>query len=347
MQLNILCGKNTNKYMLCKYLAFCYAIRKSSAIYKDAEQNIAVGKSGVEWVIACLCSLLLTFSFQVSAVSAPIELTASADYFASSALSTSDALGQKPKYQLAIIIDDIGAKASDAAVFSLPKNITFSILPHTEYSTEFSYWASQQNREVMLHMPMESLNDENLGPHPLLASMYPKEIRSALLNALKTVPHAVGVNNHMGSKLTQMTLQMTTIMNELEANNLFFIDSRTTRFTKATRIAKQQGVKAASRSIFLDHVRTQEFLENQFALAIKRAKHHKKAILIAHPYPITLQFLAKTLPNLPTEIELITVSEYLQETDKFRTNPRLAMTTVNRFDYKALPKISEQISPQD
>lgn len=228
--------------------------------------------------------------------------------------------------QLAIIIDDIGAKPSDAKAFALSKYVTFSILPHTEYSTAFSYRASQQNREVMLHMPMESLHAENLGPGALLANMYPKQITSALLNALETVPHAVGVNNHMGSKLTQMTLQLTSVMKELEANNLFFVDSRTTRFSKATLIAKQQGVKAASRHIFLDHVQEVEFLERQFTLALERAKRDNKAILIAHPYPITLEFLQKKIAELPSYVELITVSEYLQERDKFRINPRLVMT---------------------
>lgn len=245
--------------------------------------------------------------------------------------------------QLAIIIDDIGAKASDAKAFALSKSITFSILPHTNYSTDFSYRASQQNREVMLHMPMESLHKENLGPGPLLANMYPKQITSALLNALETVPHAVGVNNHMGSKLTQMTLQLRSVMVELEANNLFFVDSRTTRFSKATLIAKQHGVKAASRHVFLDHIQDPAFLERQFELALKRATRFKKAILIAHPYPVTLEFLHKKLAQLPSHVELITVSEYLQERDKFRTNPRLAMAPKAAVS----SPLSSDIMPED
>lgn len=273
------------------------------------------------------------------AYATPVNVSAP---FEKPAATTSHKTIPKP-VQLAIIIDDIGAKASDAKAFSLSKDITFSILPHTEYSTQFSYRASQQNREVMLHMPMESLHKENLGPGPLLANMYPQEVKSALLNALKTVPHAVGVNNHMGSKLTQMTLQLTTFMNELEANNLFFVDSRTTRFTKATLIAKQQGVKVASRHVFLDHVQKEAFLTHQFELAINRAREHQKAILIAHPYPVTLKFLSEKLANLPPDIELITVSRYLQETDKFRINPRLAMAYKHSED----AEFQLSIAPED
>lgn len=234
---------------------------------------------------------------------------------------------QADKVQIAIIIDDIGAKASDAKAFSLSKEVTFSILPHTDFSTDFSYWASNQNREVMLHMPMESLHKDNLGPGPILANMYPVEVQGALLDALQTVPHAVGVNNHMGSKLTQMTLQMTSLMQTLEANNLFFIDSRTTKFTKAKLIARKQGVKSASRHVFLDHVQEPDFLAHQFKQLIKRARKHGKAIGIAHPYPVTLAFLETQLKELPFDVELITISEYLQEKDKFRVNPQLANTS--------------------
>ncbi|WP_371195614.1 divergent polysaccharide deacetylase family protein [Glaciecola sp. SC05] len=234
----------------------------------------------------------------------------------------SSVLAQSPS-QIAIILDDVGAKASDIKAFDLPKSVTFSILPHTNFSTPFSFKAAQQNREVMLHMPMESLNGEALGVGPLLSSMYPQQLQSALFAALGTVPHAVGVNNHMGSKLTQMTLPMQTVMKTLANNNMFFVDSRTTRFSKANLIADEFGVTAATRHIFLDHEQNEDFIKQQFAKLIKRARKNGKAIGIGHPYPLTLAYLRDAIQNLPPDIEVITVSEYLRETDKFRINPHL------------------------
>lgn len=228
---------------------------------------------------------------------------------------------------ITIIIDDIGAKPNDRKAFNIDKRVTFSILPHTEYSEQFSFMSAAQNREVMLHMPMESLHNENLGPGPLLTTMYPQEVERALLSALQTVPHAVGVNNHMGSKLTQMTLQMSSLMATLEKNNLFFIDSRTTKFSKAKKIAARFGVKTARRNIFLDHVQNESFLNAQFDKLIDQAQREGKAIGIGHPYPVTISFLEKKLANLPKNIELITVSQYLDEENKFRINPLLAAQT--------------------
>jgi polysaccharide deacetylase 2 family uncharacterized protein YibQ len=233
---------------------------------------------------------------------------------------------ERPTSQIAIIIDDMGGKSGDTKAFSLSRYITFAILPHTPFSAEFSYRAAQQNREVILHMPMESLNNEALGVGPLLSDMYPQQIQQALYAALATVPHAVGVNNHMGSKLTQMTLPMQSMMQVLASNNMFFVDSRTTRFTKATLIANDLGVTTASRHIFLDHEQDPAFLKRQFNRLIQHARRNGKAIGIGHPHAVTLAFLPQALANLPADVELITVSQYLEETDKFRINPQLVLS---------------------
>ena len=241
------------------------------------------------------------------------------------------------KAQITIILDDVGAKSADKKAFSLPRNVTFSILPHTRFSTDFSFLAAQQNREVMLHMPMESLNGEALGVDPLVSSMFPQQLHNALLRALSTVPHAVGVNNHMGSKLTQMTLPMQSVMKTLSQSNMFFIDSRTTRYTKAGLIAQQNGISSATRHVFLDHQRSPQFVEQQFARLIKLARKNGKAIGIGHPYPVTLNFLHEALANLPADIEVVTVSQYLKETDKFRINPHLVKQNESEIQQDVAP----------
>ncbi len=232
---------------------------------------------------------------------------------------------QRKKAQIAIIIDDIGNKRADAEAFALPEKVTFSILPHTRFSKQFSTFSHHQGREVMLHMPMESLHGEALGDGGLLASMYPEQIESALMQALESVPHAIGVNNHMGSKLTQITLQMNAVMEVLVNNNLYFVDSRTTKFTKAHHIAQQHGVASGQRHVFLDHQANEAFLDKQFEQLIRKARRNGSVIGIAHPYRVSIEFLKRKLAELPDDIELITVSEYLAIDQFYDTQqPRLA-----------------------
>lgn len=216
--------------------------------------------------------------------------------------------------QIALIIDDMGYKQQDSQAFALPRAVTFSILPHTPFSTPYAEKAQQQQREVMLHMPMESLAGKKLGPGALTSDMLQKDIQHTLQQALASVPYARGINNHMGSKLTQLTLPMQTTMDFLKSQDLYFVDSRTTRYSKAEKIAKSRGVKALHRHVFIDHFPNPKHMQQQMQRLVRIAKKHHKAVGIAHPYPETLAFLQDYLPQLPQEVNLVPLSQLLQET---------------------------------
>jgi polysaccharide deacetylase 2 family uncharacterized protein YibQ len=215
---------------------------------------------------------------------------------------------------IALIIDDIGNKRQDAQAFELPSEVTFSILPHKPLSQVYSLRAEQQQREVMLHIPMESLHGNRLGPGGITSDMVPSLITHLLSEALLTVPNAVGVNNHMGSRLTQLTLPMSVTMEFLHERGLYFVDSRTTRFSKAENIAKQKGVLSTKRNVFLDHIADYEHIDAQFKRLIHLAKKYGQAVGIGHPYPQSMQYLKAHLPTLASQgIRLVPLSDLLNE----------------------------------
>jgi len=226
--------------------------------------------------------------------------------------------------EIALIIDDMGYKQQDSLAFRLPSAVTFSILPHTPFSTPYAEKAQQQQREVMLHMPMESLAGKKLGPGALTSHMLQEDIQHTLRQALTSVPYARGINNHMGSKLTQLTLPMQTTMDFLKSQDLYFVDSRTTRYSKAEKIAKSRGVKALHRHVFIDHFPNQKHMRQQMNRLVRIAKKHQKAVGIAHPYPETLAFLQDYLPLLPQEVSLVPLSQLLKEGKPSLTQSRLS-----------------------
>lgn len=214
---------------------------------------------------------------------------------------------------IVLIIDDMGNTRRDAEAFSLPSEVTFSILPHTPLSKKFAQRALTQNRDIMLHIPMESLAGNRLGPGALTSSMHPHLLRETLEEAIDSVPNAIGVNNHMGSKLTQLTLPMRTTMDVLFERNLFFVDSKTTRYSKAINIAEQKGVLHVSRHIFLDHFAESKHIDNQFKRLVRIAKKYGTAIGIGHPYPQTVNYLKSSLPLLSDEnVRLIPISKVIK-----------------------------------
>ncbi|WP_416307039.1 divergent polysaccharide deacetylase family protein [Neptunicella sp. SCSIO 80796] len=214
---------------------------------------------------------------------------------------------------IALIIDDMGNSRVDEAAFDLPAAITFAILPHTPFSEEFAARSAAQDREVMLHMPMESLAGNNPGPGTITSTMQPELITQKLQYALANIPNAIGINNHMGSKLTQLTLPMTTTMAFLRKHGLFFVDSRTTRYSKAEKIAQKQGVMAWHRNVFIDHTLNTEQMNIQLQRLVRIARKYRQAVGIAHPHPATLKFLQQHLPQLrEAGIELIPVSQVFE-----------------------------------
>ncbi|WP_240615526.1 divergent polysaccharide deacetylase family protein [Alteromonas facilis] len=220
--------------------------------------------------------------------------------------------------KVALIIDDMGYRKSDEKAFELPRHVTLSILPHTAKSTQFSQKAQQQGRVVMLHLPMETLQPRTLGPGALLASMDSGFMLQTFESALESVPHAIGVNNHMGSKLTQLSLPMKTLMGALEKRGLFFIDSRTTRYSKAFNIANEYGVPALQRKVFLDHNINEHEINQQFDRLLRLAHKYGEAVGIGHPHPETLRVLKSRLAE-QSDVDFVSVTDLLTQ-----YSPRLA-----------------------
>jgi polysaccharide deacetylase 2 family uncharacterized protein YibQ len=212
--------------------------------------------------------------------------------------------------EVAIIIDDIGYnKRRGLAALSLPGDVTYAIIPHSPNAKFLAQQAKNQKKELILHAPMSNVHNHPIGESGLTEKMDESDFHKALDKALESVPYISGVNNHMGSLLTQKRLPMEWIMQALNKRDLYFIDSRTTSQSVAWQTAQQYNVPSLKRDIFLDHERTPEFIASQFSKLITVAKRKGYAIAIAHPYPETIEYLEKNLNKLSQEgIRLVPAS---------------------------------------
>jgi polysaccharide deacetylase 2 family uncharacterized protein YibQ len=211
--------------------------------------------------------------------------------------------------RIAIVIDDIGYRYTDKHVLLLPGDITYSILPHTPYGKKIAMKANAKQKEVLLHIPMEAENGKKLGPGALTSTMNKTEIHASLNKSLMEVPFAIGINNHMGSHLTQQAEPMSWTMGFLKQHHLLFLDSKTSPYSKASIIAQEMGVPVKGRHVFLDNKLTENYINKQFQTLIKHAKSQHSAIAIAHPHPETIQALLRLIPTLKqNNIELVPLS---------------------------------------
>ncbi|WP_246036982.1 divergent polysaccharide deacetylase family protein [Thalassotalea litorea] len=219
--------------------------------------------------------------------------------------------------KVAIVIDDIGYRHTDRAALLLPRQVAFSVLPHTPHGQELAKKAWQQQREIMLHVPMESIKGLNPGPGALTSTMSEQHIQDSLQAQIEDIPHVIGINNHMGSRLTQMSQPMASTMKFLKANDLFFLDSRTSKFSQAELVAQQYGVPTLHRKLFLDNKLDESYIENQFRKLVNISQRDGIAIAIAHPHPKTLKVLHRLLPTLAAhQIELVHISSLVHPVEE-------------------------------
>lgn len=217
-------------------------------------------------------------------------------------LPVSDAKSVSPSNnspaQLAIIIDDLGYNLRlGQRTLRLPGDITVAILPFTPHGQELAEYAHQQGKEVMLHAPMSSHHHYPLGRGGLISGMEKSEFLAIVRKNLASLPHIKGVNNHMGSQLTEEPEPMSWLMTELQQHQLYFVDSRTSAKTQAFIQAQHIGLPSRRRDVFLDDKRDLQIIHQQLRLALTKAQQQGSAIAIGHPYPETLQVLEQ-LPLL-------------------------------------------------
>ncbi|MCD6451612.1 MAG: divergent polysaccharide deacetylase family protein [Acidobacteria bacterium] len=221
--------------------------------------------------------------------------------------------------KVALIIDDVGYDIVllEDLLSSVDCPLAVSVLPHLPYSRESAELAHRLGFEVMLHLPMEPVGypEKNPGEGAIFIDMSPEEVRWTIEDDLLTVPYAVGVNNHMGSRATEDRDLMRIVFEVLKEKRLFFVDSRTTDYSVAAREGKELGVRVGVRTIFLDKgVNSHNDdvagnLRRLFSLAEERGK----AVGIAHLSITTVQSLKDILPLLNRNgAELVFISEVVE-----------------------------------
>lgn len=207
--------------------------------------------------------------------------------------------------RLAIIIDDVGYRADDQKIYQLPKEISVAIIPSAPHATSRAEQAKQQGRDILIHQPMQPKANIKLEKEGLRLGMSADQVAHNIDYARQRVPYAIGLNNHMGSAATSDRTLMQHLMKSLARHKLFFLDSRTIGSSVASKVARENGVIALDRHIFLDDSDKYSDIQRQFNLSLQYARKHGSAIVIGHPRKNTIKVLQQGIQNLPEDIQLV------------------------------------------
>lgn len=174
-------------------------------------------------------------------------------------------LGLKPEdsvYDVYLILDDAGSTSGDdkrtqqLVDAGFPANI--AVLPHTKNSDRILQLGEEGEVDILSHVPMEPIKEEDkkhMGKGGIYNNTSPREVSQILeenISSLET--HVFGLNNHMGSLVTQNTALMKAVADYALEKDLTVIDSNTIPSSVMYDIMKNKGVRTGKRTAqFLDN----------------------------------------------------------------------------------------------
>ena len=217
--------------------------------------------------------------------------------------------------RVAIIIDDLGYHlANGMRALELPGTVSYSFLPGGPRSRSLAERAHELGKDILLHLPLQAYQDEaRAEPAEIHLDMSRSRVSVVFDEAMAAVPYVIGINSHRGSLLTRHPGHMQWLMEEIsQRENLFFIDSYTHHQSVALQIARENGIAAIKRDVFLDPDSSPETVAREFERMKRLARERGQVVAIGHPHPATLELLEQQLPRLAEEgFELVRVRDLL------------------------------------
>ena len=219
--------------------------------------------------------------------------------------------------RIALVFDDLGYTTDGLAreLLDLDVPLTFAVLPDLPHTADFVRAARAHGHEVILHLPMEPVDEEHHDPgrNAIRVESTPAENRRRLTACLDGVPDYVGISNHMGSRATASTDVMDLVLAQVHARDrgLFFLDSATTPFSVVPERARAAGVRVVSNNLFLDgsdEAGVLATVQTERLEAIARRRGH--AVGIGHVREATVAAVEEAVGRWEADgIRLVHVSE--------------------------------------
>lgn len=212
---------------------------------------------------------------------------------------------------IGICIDDCGQvnpTNSSQPIYKmlrLPFKMTYAVMPLQSYTNQTANEIVAWGSEVILHQPMAAITVANPGAGGISDAMTLDQVRSTIVTNLDAMPHCIGLNNHMGSLITQQPDKMAVCMEELNKRGMFFFDSRTITTSVSYDVAKRHGLLTGERDLFIDGSSSDQTVAKGEAKALirslaLRALHAPTVpqLAIGHVRAPTAEALVEIAPEL-------------------------------------------------
>jgi polysaccharide deacetylase 2 family uncharacterized protein YibQ len=200
----------------------------------------------------------------------------------------------RPK--IALVIGGLGlnARATQAAIETLPPEITLSFTPYAEGLQGWIDMARAHGHEVLLETPMEPVDypDNDPGPMTLMAGAQGPETVKKLEWILSRTTGYFGVTNYLGSRFLAADGAYQTFAAALRGRGLAFVDDG------AAARRGGPGLVRASAERVIDDQLNQTAIDQQLLALEAGAQQRGQSLGSGFAYPVTLEKVAQWSRNL-------------------------------------------------
>ena len=213
---------------------------------------------------------------------------------------------------MVIVIDDLGENQSALnRLLSLNFPVTCAFFPYGSKTLAGAEAAHRAGMEIIVHQPMQPIAYPAIQPgkDALMVNMDRATILRIVRNGLDRVPHAVGLNNHMGSRFTQDRERIGAVLQVVEERGLFALDSVTHGRSVFYDEAGRFRVKRLQRSTFLDVQAEHGAVLAALRQTERMARLSGQAIAIGHPLQATLSALEEWQHTRDKAIRIVRLSD--------------------------------------
>ena len=199
--------------------------------------------------------------------------------------------------KIAIIVRGLGlsSAAAETAVNQLPATVSLSFTPYARDRAKA--WAAEARRnghEVLVDLPMEPAGypATDPGPQAIMTEVNARENLRRLEWLLGQVDREVGAVAQMGSAVLADRQVAEPVLQALKDRGLMFVDNGTLADSAAREIAQRLGLPFAVNDRTLDGGQvSRRAIEARLVEAERLAREQGLAVVMAHPYPVSLELL--------------------------------------------------------
>lgn len=179
-----------------------------------------------------------------------------------------------------------------------------SFSPYANRVDEWMQQAEELGYQLLIDLPLEPADYPNsdAGPYSLLSESDKKYNDAQLNTVLQLAPKTVfGVTAPINEKYTFAEKAILSTLADLTQRKLIFVYNNQPRNYFLPQVAKQKGFNIIAYDFLVDEALSHEAINETLAKAKEAAQHKGFAVLLARPYPITVDALHSWLKTFRDE----------------------------------------------